>query len=328
MTGQPQDTPSLVDRVITRFRGGQPLRFSELTALEKREYLFEDGVRATAYTDGLPDVHFGVVQFAGAALNSVANQLLSQTLTRNSDELDPPKLKLFHSFGSVAKVRFTPAPGTPFTGIFREEAHGLARFSYAGPVVGIGIVPGLALKFPRDGPHPSADAVVMRMLDGQERGSVFEHVFTNILPAPQVTNIVMQVARHRFETVVEDGRGLHQPVDDLASASSSGTHDDGEVQAPYQVIFVPTDAARQASNAELDFRVDLARHVPNDTTIYDIFGVGEAEATAEVEDALPLATRLGTLTTESEFIASSYGDYRLFFKHSDVFLRPELAHAG
>jgi hypothetical protein len=36
-----------------------------------------------------------------------------------------------------------------------------------------------------------------------------------------------------------------------------------------------------------------------------------------------VSTRVGALTTESEFIASSYGDYRLFFKHSDVFLRNE-----
>ena len=32
----------------------------------------------------------------------------------------------------------------------------------------------------------------------------------------------------------------------------------------------------------------------------------------------------GTLTTKSEFIASKYGDYRLFFKHNDAFLRAEL----
>jgi len=35
------------------------------------------------------------------------------------------------------------------------------------------------------------------------------------------------------------------------------------------------------------------------------------------------ATRIGALRTESEFIASKYGDYRLFFKHSDQFIRDE-----
>ena len=109
---QPQDAPSILDRPITRFRG-QTLRYTDLTGLEKRDYLFEEGVRATAYAGDLPDARFGVVQFAGAALTSIANRLLSETLTRQSDELEPPKLKLFHSFGSVARIRFEPEPDTP-----------------------------------------------------------------------------------------------------------------------------------------------------------------------------------------------------------------------
>ena len=39
------------------------------------------------------------------------------------------------------------------------------------------------------------------------------------------------------------------------------------------------------------------------------------------------ARRIGSLTTESPFIASKYGDYRLFFKHSHAFLREELKAA-
>ena len=35
------------------------------------------------------------------------------------------------------------------------------------------------------------------------------------------------------------------------------------------------------------------------------------------------AAKIGTIVTESEFIASKYGDYRLFFKHADTFIRPE-----
>ena len=45
---------------------------------------------------------------------------------------------------------------------------------------------------------------------------------------------------------------------------------------------------------------------------------------ADLDKLIPHAERIGTVTTESEFIASQYGDYRLFFKHSDVFLRTEL----
>ena len=58
--------------------------------------------------------------------------------------------------------------------------------------------------------------------------------------------------------------------------------------------------------------------------IYDVLGLDETDddRSMEIEDLLPKAKRIGGLTTESEFIASAYGDYRLFFKHSDAFLRP------
>src|SRR5215510_14561650 len=187
-----EDTPSIIDREITSFRG-QRLRYRDLTGPEKRDYLFDAGIRPTAYGgDGMPDVHGGVVQFAGSALSSLAHHLLATTLTRVSDELATPKPKLFHTYGATAKIAFAPAPATPYTGMFSHHVHGLARFSYAGPVAGVGIVPGLGLKFPLDGDHPSRNLVVMRMLDPQSRHSVFQHVFTNILPTPRFTNFVMR----------------------------------------------------------------------------------------------------------------------------------------
>ena len=76
--------------------------------------------------------------------------------------------------------------------------------------------------------------------------------------------------------------------------------------------------------ASADFRVDLARNIPSGTTIYDVLALDEADddRSIEIEDLVPKAKRIGALTTESEFIASAYGDYRLFFKHSGVYLRP------
>jgi hypothetical protein len=43
------------------------------------------------------------------------------------------------------------------------------------PITRFRIAPGLGLKFPADGVHQSQNAVVMRMLDAQDTGSVFEH---------------------------------------------------------------------------------------------------------------------------------------------------------
>jgi hypothetical protein len=324
-----QDTPSIVDREITRFRGGQTLRYADLTGREKRDYLFDAGIRATAYTNGLPDVHLGLFEAAEAAAGSAAGHLLRETITRVSDELEPPKHKLFHSFGTTAQIRFVPESGTPYTGILRETAVGLARFSYAGPVIGIGIVPGLGLKFLLDGDHPSENVVVMRMLDPQLDHSVFHNAFTNILPAPAFANLTMHVVNERFETVVAEGHGLHQPVDNFARVQSNGQPIEGDPKAPYRLILVPTDDARHASDPHLDFRNDLARNLPSGTTIYTVLALDEPDELAlnargihNLEDLIPHAPRIGSITTESEFIASTYGDYRLFFKHSAVFLRP------
>jgi hypothetical protein len=324
-----QATPSIVDRDITSFRGGQRLRYADLTATEKRDYLFDAGIRATAYGTSLPDVHLGLFAAAEAAAESLAHHLLRATVTRVGDELETPRHKLFHSFGTTAKVRFAPESSTPYTGIFQDTAHGLARFSYAGPVVGIGVVPGLGLKFLVDGDHQSENVVVMRMLDPQLHRSVFHNPFTNILPAPGFANVTMRVVNERFETVVAEGHGLHQPVDNFATIHTTGLPVQGPARAPYRVIMVPTEAARNASDPHLDFRADLARNLPAETTIYTVLGLDEPEDLAlhargvtSLDELIPHARAIGTITTESEFIASTYGDYRLFFKHSDVFLRP------
>lgn len=333
-----EDTPSIINRRITTARPGQSLAYSELTSSEKRDYLFDQGIRPTAYQKGdMPDVQGGVLHFAEAALKTYEHHSLAQTLTRVSDELDPPKLKLFHTYGSTAKIRFVPEPNTGYTGLFREKCCGLGRFSYAGPVVGVGVVPAFGLKLLVDGDHPSENLVVMRMLDSQQshlpltrKHSVFQNAFTNILPNPHLTNLVMQVVKERFETVVEKGTGLHQPGNNLAAVRSNGQ---GEVNplAPYRLIFSPTAEARRLSNAEMDFRDDLAQNIPSGTVIYNVFALDQTEEKkliadhiSEVEDLLSHARRIGAIATESEFIASAYGDYRLFFKHNATFMRKDL----
>jgi hypothetical protein len=263
-----------------------------------------------------------VAQFAESAVVSHLHHLLPETLARNSDELDPPKHKLFHTYGTTARVVFEPTLSSPYSGLFSRPAPGLARFSYAGPTAGVGLVPGLGLKFPLDGPRPSRNLLVMRRLDGQEQRSVFQHPFTNILPLPRATNLIMREVVRRFETVVPAGQGLHQPVAHLASVDNSGAPI-LEPRAPYRLIFAPTDAARRAAQPELDFRVDLAENYPPGMAIYDVLGLDEAAEQAalaagatELEDLIPLAAPIGTLRTESRFVASAYGDYRLFFQHT------------
>lgn len=340
-----QDTPSIIHNEITTVRAGQRLRYADLKGREKRDYLFDQGIRPTAYGnykgEARPDVIGGLVQFSKSALESITNHLLSQSLTRVSDEFEEPKPKLFHTYGTTAKIAFTPEPNTPYTGILSEKAHGLARFSYAGPVIGVGIVPGLGLKFLIDGDHPSENLVVMRKLDPQQplwrffsapsHNSVFQNPFTNILPFPSFTNLIMRTVNKRFETVVEKGKGLHQSLESFAAVHANGSPvAQVRIVAPYRVIFRPTGQATASSDPTADFRDDLARNIKVGTPIYEIFALGEPQemelnkkGMTGVEELLAHGQKIGTINTESEFIASKYGDYRLFFKHSDRFIRDD-----
>jgi hypothetical protein len=337
-----QDTPSIIHNEITTVRAGQKLKYSDLTGREKRDYLFDHGIRPTAYNGtARPDVLGGVVQFSKSALKSIANHLLSETLTRVSDEFEKPKPKLFHTYGTTAKITFTPEPSTTYTGLFSETAVGLARFSYAGPVVGVGVVPGLGLKFLIDGDHPSENLVVMRKLDRQQplwrffgthsHNSVFQNAFTNILPVPRLTNAIMRTVRHRFETVVQQGKGLHQSPDNLAAIHTNGSPVAQEkVVAPYRLIFRPTAQVTASSDPTIDFRDDLAQNIKIGTPTYEIFALTEAQESElnskgvkEIEELLPHGQKIGSITTDSEFIASAYGDYRLYFKHNARFIRDE-----
>ncbi len=322
-----EDTPSIVGNQIAVVRDGRSVtvRYENLTGHEKRDYLFDQGILATAYSaQSLPDIITGQIRFAGAALVTGARQSLGRTLTRVSDEFETPQAKLFHTFGTTAKIVFTPAPGTPFTGLFSRPAHGLARFSYAGPVgrsltPGVGIVPGLGLKFPIDGNRASENLVVMRMLDRQTDASVFQHPFTNILPDPGLFNLVMQGVKVSFERVVTVGEGLHQALDNLAAICTDGSPVDN-ARAPHRIIFRPTQTAQSLSGKgeEFDFRIDLDRNIASGTPIYDVLALDEPQEQGlngkDVEDLVEHGRQVGVITTESSFVASSYGDYRLFFQ--------------
>ena len=91
-----QDTPSIIQRTdIDCARLDQKVPYAKLNAREKRDFLFDFGIRPTAYGSAnngdKPDVVHGLFEFSESALQSVKQHALSQTLTRVSDELEEPK---------------------------------------------------------------------------------------------------------------------------------------------------------------------------------------------------------------------------------------------
>ena len=174
-----------------------------------------------------------------------------------------------------------------------------------------------------------------RFFSTASHNSVFQNPFTNILPLPSLANLTMRIVNLRFETVAMPGYGLHQSLEGFGKMRANGEPvSPDRIAAPYRVIFRPTTQARAASDPKLDFRDDLARNFAPGTPIYDVFGLDESQekelrgrGIGTVEDLVAHAGKIGTITTESEFIASTYGDSRLFFKHDDMFIREDFKKA-
>ena len=335
------DTPSLIhDSDAAAIRVGK--KYSELTGAEKCAYLFDHGIRPTAYEnykdEQRPDSAVGLSQFGRSTFKSLQSESLSETLTYQSDEFLKPKQKIIHTYGSCARVTFVPAPDTPYTGILSEKAEALARFSYAGPSFAVGVVPALALKFPLDGDRPSENLNVLHKLDRQQpfwrffskdtHNSVFQNPMSNSLPTPRFTNLIIITLNRRFQTVVKEGTVLLQPLENLTRIRTDGTAvERDKLTTPHRIILQPTSQAREASDPTIEFRDDLATNIKAGTAIYEVYALSEEQEKrfnptrkAKLADLLGHADRIGTITTGSEFIASKYGDYRLFFKHNDQFI--------
>jgi hypothetical protein len=147
----------------------------------------------------------------------------------------------------------------------------------------------------------------------------------------QFSNCAAASVQARFDTVVEKGKGLHQAPNNLAAIHTNGSPVvPDKIVAPYRLIFRPTAQVTAASDPTIDFRDDLAQNIKTGTPIYEIFALTEAQETElnskgvkEIEALLPHGHKIGIVTTEAEFIASQYGDYRLFFRHNDRFIRDE-----
>lgn len=279
--------------------------YEALPAAEKLRELFEVRIRGTEYPAGdYPSLLKGLLP----AAKTLLPHLLKSSLTRVADEFPKPKLKYIHTFGSTAKVELVPAEGSPYTGLFRGGA-GLLRFSQAGPpILGIGNVPGLGLKLLVDG-RPSENLVAMYGLNSQGPGtSVFQREFSNILPAPK--GIIMNSIRLAFEAVVGKGNGFVQPVDGMAAVDRHG-NDVADPKAPYRIVFEPTGDYPYTTETRNDFREDLDT-LPEGTVLYRIWGIDEPGGPR---------VAMGTLVSRSEFVASSYGDLMLFFKHNATFLK-------
>ncbi len=221
------------------------------------------------------------------------------------DELPADRPKLVHTWGTCARVRMKIDEAHGFTGIVEQGGEALLRFSDANG--GPKFLPSLALKFMITG-HASLNllALPMNYRDKGDRHPLSSIFSNGTQPAKEFDAKLVQRSFQKTADALGGTRlyAVYLPLHHLA-----GMHSDGSlVQKPVvadRIEFHPTAEARKASDGGKDFREALAQ-IPKDTKLFDL----------QVSEHLEKPARpLGELWLESEFIASRYGDERLFFAH-------------
>ncbi len=282
--------------------GDLPSDYQSWSAQKKQEFLWEDRILKSQY-DFLPPLQ--KIDVMGLLLTA-----LRKKMDRQSDEAPVNWKKAIHAHGSVAKVKLIPTDGTPFTGLFQGADYGLLRLSLTGDPGDRDVAPGLALKLLVDGTHSENMSALVSLTGQGQNYNFFAHEFSNIVPVvnqvgPKLINLIFRrVTRFPTKLSLQDWSSVNQggiPVPNPCS--------------PTQIFLVPNPAIHFPETPPHDFREDVFQ-IPSGTRLFSLYAAHPTDANTTDPSALRhQAQCIGYLETTSEFVASFYGDRRLFFRH-------------
>jgi hypothetical protein len=226
---------------------------------------------------------------------------VATTLDHASDEMPEGRLKLIHTYGTVAPVKFVITQNNHYTGLFKSGAEGLLRASLAHPFPSY--TPGFALKFLIDG-KKSVNVFAMDSLEGQgDNRNFFAKPFkTKIdLPSSAHLKVLMLFFDKAMQRYNPQGSSVHLPLDHMASVNKDGSKVARPVY-PDSLVFVPAVKGFLPTSKE-DVRSQLERLFSN-RTLYYVFAEDKKGR-----------TMIGKLVQDGDFISSEFGDKNLFFEH-------------
>lgn len=285
-----------------------PADYQKLRALEKRALLWERIEQSAYPADALPSK--GHIPFV---LNAACHGLMSipylkKTFLHPADELPKHRTKIIHTYGSVCGVKLVPVEGQPYSGIFSSGAIGLLRISLALPARSF--TPGIGVKLFIDG-HPSVNTVAMHSLKGQgDDCNVFSESNDNPASA-EFAGLPMRILYYFFKRTADALKAdaprmewFYMPFDEWGRWRADGT-EESEVHCPYGVSFAPAEAQTSRDKTP-DFRLKL-RQIEAGTRLFRVMAFDANEAKAQ--------KHIGDMISTTPFVASSYGDQKLFFQH-------------
>jgi len=212
-------------------------------------------------------------------------------------------------------VKFNPVPGNPYTGLFQGSEHGLLRLSLASEPGKSGFQPGLSWKAFVDG-KPSRNVAALQSWTGQGQNyNFFANELSHIVDGGIADSLQVLFAAVTLKPT-------HLRVDDVAKVTQAGQAV-SSVKAPTQIYFVPrTEVRNLFSTAPHDFRSDLVT-LATGTKLYDVYATSMEVKTSILpstnrtyaQQRRNSAVKIGEMELTSPFIASSFGDSGVFFKH-------------
>jgi len=221
------------------------------------------------------------------------------------DELPPDRPKLVHTYGTCALVTLKITSPHAYTGVFAKGGAALLRFSDAKG--GGAFMPSIALKFMVTG-KPSLNLLALPTAY-REKGDLrcFSSAYSNAtVPAKEFDSKLVQSAFQKAAKALGGTRlyAVYLPLHHLAGLHADGTSAASPV-VPDRVEFHPTEEAKRACPDGKDFRTSLGR-MPAGIKLFDV----------RVGEKIDQPTQpMGEVWLDSTFVASRYGDERLFFAH-------------
>lgn len=264
---------------------------------QKQEMLWE--LISNIPYSALPSINISDFKTASRLINRV---FLRKAFNLN-DDVRSPRFKAFHTYGTIAKVRFVADGNHPFSGIFSSGGVGFMRASLA---VGMPkYSPAIAFKFLLDGKHPSENLLLHQALDVQASRDFFERGQTNQTLEPKgfPNGLIYKILKLWLSPI---SRPINiQLLNHLAEIESNGSAVQRTV-TPRLIHLYGADEVRNDPSSKYDFRLILSK-IASGSLLYRMYGKTE-------EDDRQIY--IGSIISESGFVATEFGDRILAFKHA------------
>jgi hypothetical protein len=251
------------------------------------------------------------------------------------DWREPSHKKITHGKGAQARAHIKWLPN-PYSGMFQRADHCIIRMANAampGTVAMTAYGPNLAIKCLTDGPE-SANLLAIWQLDGYaelpagktKSCSYFEAPLSSHTPLrDNITAALRDTFVSDFQKV--DPHSMLVGVSQFATVDPSGSAPPSTL-FPFGLVYLPRPELNSVPCTFEKYTSQLLHPTfHNGTTLFDIYAVAEPWASRPL--GAPNVTKIGEMTLDSPFVSSTFGDTRLFFRHTFFASElEELKHAG